>query len=131
MVNVFIAYRAVAIRRERSSEQPAVAGNGGTPVAHNARCAEISARPPLFTRDPESHTMRCHKRWIVTAAVLLLAHSAGGCVDNDQPLGPSSEARFNAQEEGPGGTIGSGHEPMTASTDTTGRGPGGTIGSGH
>lgn len=75
------------------------------------------------------------RRWSI-AAGLLLAGVTAACSDGSRAVGPDFDARLNteeytAPEEGPGGTIGSGHEQTTASTDTTGRGPGGTIGSGH
>jgi hypothetical protein len=70
------------------------------------------------------------KRFAGVAAVVVLGALAA-CDDLNNPIGAEGNPSYNAQEEGPGGTIGSGHEQMTASTDTTGRGPGGTIGSGH
>lgn len=72
------------------------------------------------------------KRLAGVAAVVFLGALAA-CDDLNNPIGGAEgNPSYNAQvEEGPGGTIGSGHEQMTASTDTTGRGPGGTIGSGH
>lgn len=72
------------------------------------------------------------KRFAAFAAIVALTALAA-CADRTNPLGGEPGSAYSSEvmeAGGPGGTIGSGHEPMTTSTDSAGRGPG-TYGSGH